>query len=62
MILSQASLNYLLIHIMFFSPSVGEVGGLSLAASFPCISGLFFLAEDLVRGVVGLYTTVVSGF
>jgi hypothetical protein len=47
---------------MFFSPSVGEVGGLSLATCLPCMSGLFFLAEDLVRGVVGLATTVVSGF
>jgi hypothetical protein len=45
---------------MFFYPFVGEVGGLSLAASFPCISKLFFLAEDIVRGDVGLDKTVVS--
>jgi hypothetical protein len=46
---------------MLFSPSTGEAGGLSLAASLPYISELLFLDEDLVKGVVGLAKTMVSG-
>jgi len=53
--------NCLFIHLVFFSPSLREVGCLSLAASLPCIFELFFLAEDLVRGVVGLDKTMVLG-
>jgi hypothetical protein len=47
---------------MFFSPSMGEVGGISLATCLPYIFGLFFLDEDIVKGVLGLATTLVSGF
>ena len=46
---------------MFFAPSVGEVRGLSLVTFYPYMSGLLFLADDIVRGVVGLVTTMVSG-
>jgi hypothetical protein len=47
---------------MFVSPSMGEVGGLSLAARFPYIYELFFLDKYLVRGFVGLDKTMLSGF